>query len=112
MNISNEEEFHQEIPIPLVFYIRVSFQTFLACTFCQSLGHQIDNYRYWSSQILPAQIIPIDYRPYLMSTPIQSFVSNVHNLVYLLALPSVFHKNIVIPHVFISLTKMSLNKIQ
>jgi hypothetical protein len=38
-----------------------------------------------------------------MSTPIQSFVLNVHNLIYPLALPNVFHKEIVIPPVFVSL---------
>jgi hypothetical protein len=89
MSISYEEEFHQEILITFVFYIHASLQAFVAC---QSLGHQIDNYHYWFSWVLHAQIIPIDYKPYLMSTPIQSLISNVHNSVYLLALPNVFHK--------------------
>jgi hypothetical protein len=40
-----------------------------------------------------------------MSTPIQSLISNFHNSVYLLALPNVFHKEIIIPHVCVSLTK-------
>jgi hypothetical protein len=72
--------------------MRASLQAFLTCIFCQSLGHQTYNYPYRSSRILPTQIILIDYRPYLMSTRIQSLVSNVHNSIYPLTLPNVFHK--------------------
>jgi hypothetical protein len=67
MNISNEEEFHQEIPITPIFNICVSLHVFLACIFCQSSP----NKQYWLSKILPTQTILMDHKSYLVSLPIQ-----------------------------------------
>ncbi len=53
--------------ITFFFNIRVSPRAFLACIFCQSLGHHINNYPYQSSRILPTQIVLVDYKPYSMS---------------------------------------------
>jgi hypothetical protein len=58
--------------------------------FGQSSGHQIDNCPYWSNKILPTQTIPMDHKPYSISTHVQSFVRNVYNLVYPLALLNAF----------------------
>jgi hypothetical protein len=79
MSILDEEEFHHEIPITLVFNIRFSLHAF-PCTFYQSSYHQTNNCPYRSSQILPTQIVPIDHRPYLTSLHVQSLISNVQNL--------------------------------
>jgi hypothetical protein len=39
MNISDEKEFHQEIPITPIFNIHASPHAFPTCNFFQSSGH-------------------------------------------------------------------------
>ncbi len=88
-----------------IFNIHASPHAFPTRIFCQSLGHQIDNCPYCSNKILPTQIIPMDHKPYLISTHVQSFVPNVYNLVYPLTLLNAFCKKLVIPHIFVPLIK-------
>jgi hypothetical protein len=76
MRISDEEEFHQEILVTLAFNICVSPHVFPTCTFCQNSSHQIDNCPYWLNNIWPTQTKMMDHRPYLVSLPVPSLISN------------------------------------
>jgi hypothetical protein len=103
MSILDEEEFHREIPVTLVFNINVSPHAFPTYIFCQSSYHQTNNCPYQSSQILPTQLILMDHKPYLISLHVQILVSNVQNLIYPSAPPNVTCR--IIPHVPIPFTK-------
>ncbi len=70
---------------------------FLACNFCQSLGHQINNCLYRSNNVLPTHTLLTNHRPYLVSTPIQNLVPNIQILVYSSTLPNVACKELIIP---------------
>ncbi len=103
MSILDEKKFHHEISITPVFNIHASLHVFLACIFCQSLGHQIDNCSYQSSRVLFTQIVLMNHRPYLVSLLVQSLVLNVLNSVYPLTLQNVACRESIIPHVSIPL---------
>jgi hypothetical protein len=47
----------------------------------------------------------MDHKPYLISLPIQSLISNIQNSVYSLTLPNVTCRKPIIPHVSIPLIK-------
>lgn len=53
VSISNEEEFHQEISVTLVFNIHSSPHLFITYIFCKGSNHNFKNYPYWSSWVLP-----------------------------------------------------------
>ncbi len=60
-----------------IFNIHVFPHAFPTCIFYQSSSHQIDDCLYWSNKTLPTQTIPMDHKPYVISTHVQSLVPNV-----------------------------------
>ncbi len=101
MNILDEKEFHHEIPVNPIFNIHASPHMFIGCSFCQSLGHHINNCPYRSNKILLTHIVLAYHRSYPISIHVQSPIPNIQNLVYSLALPNVVCIKSVIPHVYV-----------
>jgi hypothetical protein len=65
---------------------------------------------YQFSSVLLAHIILMDYRPYLVSLPIQNLVPNIQNLVYFSTPPNVTCRKRFIPHVSIPLIENAMEQ--